>query len=101
MGMASDVPRRALLQKKKNRERLLLVTFSYAPGIEREAGAACAKQHEINQTDLINEAIELNLQRYSLKARERDAIKILVEVGKTCDRQAEDSLSKDQALSRI
>ena len=53
----------APLLVKKNRERLLLVSFRMPQGLKEKLERA-AKQHEINQTDLINEAIELNLQRY-------------------------------------
>ena len=52
----------ALLQRKK-RERLLLVSFRMPQGLKEKLEAA-AKRHELNQTDLINEGIELNLQRY-------------------------------------
>lgn len=51
-----------LLQKKK-RERLLLVSFRMPQELKEKLELA-AKTHELNQTDLINEAIELNLQRY-------------------------------------
>ena len=51
-----------LLQKKK-RDRLLLVSFRMPQGLKEKLEEA-AKRHELNQTDLINEAIELNLQRY-------------------------------------
>jgi len=52
----------ALLQKKK-REPLLLVSFRMPLSLKEKLEQA-AKTHEINQTDLINEAIEMNLQRY-------------------------------------
>ena len=52
----------SLLQKKK-RDRLLLVSFRM-PQTLKEKLEEAAKRHELNQTDLINEAIELNLQRY-------------------------------------
>lgn len=52
----------ALLQKKK-RDRLLLVSFRMPQGLKEKLELA-AKRHELNQTDIINEAIELNLQRY-------------------------------------
>jgi len=48
---------------KKKRERLLLVSFRMPQGL-KEKLETVAKRHEINQTDIINEAIELNLQRY-------------------------------------
>ena len=51
-----------LLQKKK-RERLLLVSFRMPQSLKEKLEHA-ARTHEINQTDLINEAIEINLQRY-------------------------------------
>ena len=51
-----------LLQKKK-KERLLLVSFRMPEGLKEKLEQA-AKRHEVNQTDLINEAIALNLQRY-------------------------------------
>ena len=52
----------SLLQKKK-RDRLLLVSFRMPQGLKEKLELA-AKTHELNQTDIINEAIELNLQRY-------------------------------------
>lgn len=52
----------SLLQKKK-RGRLLLVSFRMPQGLKEKLEEA-ARRHELNQTDLINEAIELNLQRY-------------------------------------
>ena len=52
----------SLLQKKK-RDRLLLVSFRMPQGLKEKLEEA-ARRHELNQTDLINEAIELNLQRY-------------------------------------
>jgi hypothetical protein len=51
-----------LLMKKK-KERLLLVSFRMPQGL-KEKLESVAKKHEINQTDIINEAIEMNLQRY-------------------------------------
>jgi len=53
---------RPLLLRKK-RERLLLVSFRMPQGL-KEKLESVAKKHEINQTDIINEAIEMNLQRY-------------------------------------
>jgi len=50
-----------LLSKK--RERLLLVSFRM-PQTLKEKLEFVAKKHEINQTDIINEAIQMNLQRY-------------------------------------
>ncbi|WP_263385562.1 hypothetical protein [Granulicella arctica] len=50
-----------LLSKK--RERLLLVSFRM-PQALKEQLEFVAKKHEINQTDIINEAILMNLQRY-------------------------------------
>ena len=55
----SSIP---LLLKKK-RERLLLVSFRMPQGLKERLERA-AKTHEINQTDIINEAIEINLKRY-------------------------------------
>lgn len=52
----------SLLQKKR-RDRLLLVSFRMPQGLKERLEQA-AKRHELNQTDIINEAIELNLQRY-------------------------------------
>ena len=49
--------------KKKKRDRLLLVSFRM-PQTLKERLESAAKRHEVNQTDIINEAIELNLQRY-------------------------------------
>jgi len=48
---------------RKKRERLLLVSFRMPQGLKEKLEFA-AKKHEINQTDIINEAIEMNLQRY-------------------------------------
>jgi len=48
---------------KKKKERLLLVSFRMPQSL-KEKLERVAKLHEVNQTDLINEAIELNLQRY-------------------------------------
>jgi len=48
---------------RKKRERLLLVSFRMPQGL-KEKLESVAKKHEINQTDIINEAIEMNLQRY-------------------------------------
>ena len=56
------LPESTLLRKKK-KDRLLLVSFRMPQALKEKLEAA-AKQHEINQTDIINEAIELNLQRY-------------------------------------
>lgn len=53
----------ASLLKKKRRDRLLLVSFRM-PQTLKERLEDAAKKHEVNQTDIINEAIELNLQRY-------------------------------------
>ena len=57
------LPARALLKKKK-RDLLVPVTFRMPQSL-KERLEQTAKLHEINQTDLINEAIDLNLQRYS------------------------------------
>ncbi len=51
------------LLKKKRREVLVPVTFRI-PQTLKERLNEIAKRHELNQTDLINEGIELNLQRY-------------------------------------
>ena len=48
---------------KKKRERLLLVSFRMPQGLKEQLELV-AKKHEINQTDIINEAIQMNLQRY-------------------------------------
>jgi hypothetical protein len=53
----------APLLLKKKRERLLLVSFRMPQGL-KERLELVAKKHEINQTDIINEAIQINLQRY-------------------------------------
>ena len=58
----SSVSPRPLLQSKK-REPLLLVSFRIPQSLKQKLEAA-AKLHEVNQTDLINEGIQLNLQRY-------------------------------------
>ncbi len=55
-------PSSPLLLKKK-RERLLLVSFRMPQGLKEQLERA-AKTHEINQTDIINEGIEMNLKRY-------------------------------------
>jgi hypothetical protein len=60
---ATPTPASAPLLLKKKRERLLLVSFRM-PQTLKEKLENVAKAHEINQTDIINEAIELNLQRY-------------------------------------
>jgi hypothetical protein len=52
-----------VLLKKKRREVLVPVTFRI-PQTLKERLNEIAKRHELNQTDLINEGIELNLQRY-------------------------------------
>ena len=59
---AAPFPAGSLLQSKK-RERLLLVSFRMPQSLKEKLEAA-AKRHDLNQTDLINEGIELNLQRY-------------------------------------
>lgn len=59
---ASELPIPGLLTKKK-REVLIPVTFRI-PQTLKEQLNEIAKKHELNQTDLINEGIELNLQRY-------------------------------------
>ena len=59
---AQAAPPLPLLLKKK-RERLLLVSFRMPQSLKEKLELA-AKTHEINQTDIINEAIEINLQRY-------------------------------------
>lgn len=56
------LPGRALLTKKK-RDILVPVTFRMPQSLKEKLEKA-AKLHEVNQTDLINEAIDLNLQRY-------------------------------------
>lgn len=56
-------PGRALLKKKK-KDLLIPVTFRMPQSL-KEKLERTARLHEINQTDLINEAIDLNLQRYS------------------------------------
>ena len=58
---ANSVGAQLLISKK--RERLLLVSFRM-PQALKEKLELVAKKHEINQTDIINEAIEMNLQRY-------------------------------------
>ncbi len=54
---------RATLLTKKKREVLVPVTFRIPQSLKEKLNEI-AKQHELNQTDLINEGIELNLQRY-------------------------------------
>ncbi|RRA50381.1 hypothetical protein D1Y84_00615 [Acidipila sp. EB88] len=51
------------LLKKKQRERSVLVSFRMPQSLKDKLELA-AQKHEVNQTDLINEAIDLNLQRY-------------------------------------
>ncbi len=58
----SNNPPVPLLHKKK-RERLLLVSFRMPQGL-KEKLELVAKTHEINQTDIINEGLIMNLQRY-------------------------------------
>ncbi len=53
----------ATLLTKKKREVLVPVTFRIPQSLKEKLNEI-AKQHELNQTDLINEGIELNLQRY-------------------------------------
>ena len=53
----------ATLLTKKRREILVPVTFRIPQSLKEKLNEI-AKQHELNQTDLINEGIELNLQRY-------------------------------------
>jgi hypothetical protein len=57
-----NLPGQPLLLKKK-RERHLLVSFRCPEGLKEKLELA-AKKHEISQTDIINEAIAMNLQRY-------------------------------------
>lgn len=52
------------LLTKKRRELLVPVTFRIPHSLKEKLNEI-AKRHELNQTDLINEGIELNLQRYS------------------------------------
>ena len=59
---SAALPGRGLLTKKK-RDILIPVTFRMPQSLKEKLEKA-AKLHEINQTDLINEAIDLNLQRY-------------------------------------
>jgi len=53
----------ATLLTKKRREVLVPVTFRIPQTLKEQLNEV-AKKHELNQTDLINEGIELNLQRY-------------------------------------
>jgi hypothetical protein len=55
-------PTSGLLTKKK-REVLVPVTFRIPQSLKEQLNEI-AKKHELNQTDLINEGIQLNLQRY-------------------------------------
>lgn len=59
---AAALPARALLTKK-TRDLLIPVTFRMPQSLKARLEEA-ARLHEVNQTDLINEAIDLNLQRY-------------------------------------
>ena len=59
----SQQPLGGNLLLKKKRERLLLVSFRMPQGLKEQLEHV-AKKHEINQTDIINEAIQLNLKRY-------------------------------------
>ena len=59
---SAALPGRGLLTKKK-RDFLVPVTFRMPQTLKQKLEKV-AKFHEINQTDLINEAIDLNLQRY-------------------------------------
>ena len=51
------------LLTKKRRELLVPVTFRIPQSLKEQLNEV-AKKHELNQTDLINEGIQLNLQRY-------------------------------------
>ena len=51
------------LLTKKRREVLVPVTFRIPQSLKEQLNEI-AKKHELNQTDLINEGIQLNLQRY-------------------------------------
>ena len=51
------------LLTKKRREVLVPVTFRIPQSLKEQLNEV-AKKHELNQTDLINEGIQLNLQRY-------------------------------------
>ncbi len=51
------------LLTKKRREVLVPVTFRIPQSLKERLNEV-AKKHELNQTDLINQGIELNLQRY-------------------------------------
>ena len=62
IGESQQLSESPLLLKKK-RERLLLVSFRMPQGLKEQLEHV-AKKHEINQTDIINEAIQINLQRY-------------------------------------
>jgi hypothetical protein len=53
----------ATLLTKKRREVLIPVTFRIPQSLKEQLNDV-ARKHELNQTDLINEGIELNLQRY-------------------------------------
>jgi hypothetical protein len=53
----------ATLLTKKRREVLVPVTFRIPQSLKEQLNDV-ARKHELNQTDLINEGIELNLQRY-------------------------------------
>lgn len=59
---ASELQKPGLLTKKR-REVLIPVTFRIPQTLKEQLNEV-AKKHELNQTDLINEGIELNLQRY-------------------------------------
>ncbi len=59
----AEHPAPGLLQKKK-KDFLVPVTFRMPQSL-KERLERTARLHEVNQTDLINEAIDLNLQRYS------------------------------------
>ena len=52
-----------ILLTKKRREVLVPVTFRIPQSLKEQLNEI-AKKHELNQTDLINEGIQLNLQRY-------------------------------------
>lgn len=51
------------LLTKRKREVLVPVTFRIPQTLKEELNEV-AKRHELSQTDLINEGIKLNLQRY-------------------------------------
>jgi hypothetical protein len=59
----------APLLRKKNKPRLVLVTFRMREDVKLEL-ERLATSLEVNQSDLINQGVELNLERYRKQKRD-------------------------------